>query len=365
MDSRPGREPDVLCFATQGAGSADERRILRLLAPLQPRLLRVERARRRALPATLLRGVAQQRPDVVLMEGTGVAGGMAVMAARVAHGVPFIVSSGDAVAPFLRAFHPRSAPVAGLYERALCQLCAGFVGWSPYLVGRAMTLGAARAITAAHFSRQRPSAGARAAVRRRLGIPPDAVVFGIVGSILIDPRQGYSYGVELVRALRRTDRSDLRVLVVGDGDGLQALAQLAGPELGRRVLLPGACPPDEIADYLAAMDVGSLPQSTDLVGSLRFTTKLPEYVAAGVPVVAGQTPVAYDLDSGWFWRLPGDAPWETTYLDALARLMQTVTREEIRAKAACVPADPEIFDVDLQARRVCAFVREVVARSSR
>lgn len=350
-------EPNVLAFATQGADSGDHRRIAFLLAPLEPRLLALGTPHR--FPATLRREIRRQRPDIVVMEGTGVAGGVAVAAARLAQGVPFVVSSGDAVGPFLRAFHPRTTPVADLYERSLYRLCAGFIGWSPYLVGRALALGARRGMTAAHFSLTGPSPGAREAVRARLGIPPDAIVFGLVGRLLVDHRQGYSYGVELVRALRRTDRSDLRVLVVGDGDGLEPLAQLAGAELGRRVILPGRCHSDEVADHLAAMDVGALSQSTDLIGAMRFTTKLPEYLAAGLPVVGGETPVAYDLDSGWLWRLPGNAPWDDVHVAALAGLMQHVTREEIAARAAKVPRNLDLFDARLQQQRVCGFVREL------
>jgi glycosyltransferase involved in cell wall biosynthesis len=354
---------DVLAFATKGPGSDDDARIAYLLAPLAPRMVEVDARGKPALARALLGEIRRRRPDVVVMEGTGAAGGAAVMGARLRDGVPYVVSSGDAVGPFLRAFHPRTAPVAGLYERSLYRLSAGFIGWSPYLVGRALALGAPRGMTAAHFNTRRLAPQARDAVRARLGIPAEAVVFGIVGRVLVDHRQGYSYGVELIKALRRTDRPDLRVLVVGDGDGLEALERLAGPELGGRVLLAGRCSPEEVGEYLAAMDVGALSQSTDLIGAMRFTTKLPEYLAAGLPVVAGQTPAAYDLDGGWLWRLPGDAPWDEEHIAALAALMQTVTREEIAERAALVPRELAAFDAEAQQRRVSDFVREIAARA--
>lgn len=360
-----GNDLDVLCFATQGPDSGDHQRIAYLLDPLGPRFLDVHRHRKTDLPRTLLREIGRRRPDVVVLEGTGVAGGVAVMAARLLRGVPYLVSSGDAVAPFLRTFDPRLGPPARLYERSLCRLCAGYIGWSPYLVGRALSLGAPRGATAAHFSRGHSSPGAREAVRTRLGIPPEAIVIGIAGSIRLNVRLGYSYGVELIRALRLTTRPELRVLIVGDGTGLENLVALAGDELGRRVLLPGRCPPEEVADHLAAMDIGALSQSTNVLGSMRYTTKLPEYVAAGLPVVATEVPVAYDLDTGWLWRLPGDAPWHEDHIVALSQFMQTVTREEIARKAACVPRDPPVFSAELQQQRVCALVREATARSAR
>lgn len=356
---------DVLCLATQGTNSSDEQRIAFLLQPLRPRFLRVDRRRRARLPFALMSSVLRCRPDLVVMEGTGAAGGVGVMLARLLCGVPYIVSSGDAVAPFLRAFRPGSWPVAWLYERALTKSCAGFIGWSPYLVGRAVSHGARRGMTAGHFCLSAPSAGGRERTRAELGLPPDAIVIGIVGRILRDSRQGYSYGVELVRALHRTERADLRVLIVGDGDGLDPLTELAGQELGHRVLLTGACPPDRVLDHLAAMDIGVLSQSTDVVGAMRYTTKLPEYLAAGLPVVVTQIPLGYDLDDGWLWRLPGESPWDEEHINALAGFMQNVSREEIAEKRSRVPQHLDVFDAWRQQRRVCDFVQDAIATRRR
>lgn len=356
---------DLLCFATQGAGSADEQRLSHLLKPLRPRFLAVDRRHKQRLPLDLLRAIERRRPDVIVVEGTGAAGGVGVMSARLLKKVPYIVSSGDAVEPYLRAFHRRVGLAAKVYEHSLYRLSAGFIGWSPYLVGRALSIGAPRGMTAAHFSLGEVSPRARETIREKLGIPPEAIVIGVAGRILVDPRQGYCYGVELVRALRRTDRADLRVLIVGDGDGLPTLAQLAGEELGRRVLLAGWVRPAQTLDYLAAMDVGALSQSTDLIGALRYTAKLPSYLAAGVPVLATEVPLAYDLDEDWIWRLPGDSQWDEVHVQALADFMQRISREDVMAKKSRLPDALATFDSLRQQQRVCAFVREATARAYR
>jgi hypothetical protein len=109
------------------------------------------------------------------------------------------------------------------------------------------------------------------------------------------------------------------------------------------------------------MDVASLPQSVDGVGSFRYTTKLSEILAAGLPVVTGQIPLAYDLDGGWLWRLAGDAPWSKRYVAALAELMGSVTRSGIDARAAHVPQQLAEFDLQAQAGRTNAFVQDVLA----
>jgi len=108
------------------------------------------------------------------------------------------------------------------------------------------------------------------------------------------------------------------------------------------------------------MDIGSLPQSVDRVGSFRYTTKLSEYLAFGLPVVTGQIPLAYDLDSGWLWRLPGDAPWTPQYITALAQFINDLGDDELQAKrTAALVLLPE-FDRDRQCARVTAFVRELL-----
>ena len=142
----------IVCFATQGTGHHEESRIAELLADLQPTVLPFDRSDKPASGRALLREVRRLRPDLVVMEGTGVAGGLAVIAARLADGTPYVVSSGDAVGPYIRNSHRGLGPAAQAYERLLMRLSAGCIAWSPYLAGRALTLGAPRAMTAASWA---------------------------------------------------------------------------------------------------------------------------------------------------------------------------------------------------------------------
>lgn len=346
------------CLSTQGSGSEDERRIVALLEDLRPRVLPFDRGHKLRSALRLLRILRRERPDAVVMEGTGIAGGIAVIAASSVLGVPYIVSSGDAVAPYLSLRSPALWPVADLYERLLCRNAAGFIGWSPYLVGRALTFGAPRGMTAPGWAPFGGASDQGPAIRERLGIPPDAVVFGLVGSLAWTERRRYCYGLELVRALRRVDRHDVVVLVVGDGDGMARLREEAGPELGRRVFLPGRVARDAVPAHLAAMDIASLPQSLDGVGNFRYTTKISEYRAAGLPIVTGQLPFAYDLDDGSIWRLPGRFPWGERYVEALATTMRSIDTNRLPRRHAR-SGDPT-FDRATQQRAVSRFVRDCV-----
>lgn len=360
---KPANNGRILCFATQGHEHIEGMRIRALLEPLNPESFPFDRAGKLRSALGLLRTARATRPALIVMEGTGTAGGLTLMAIDVLLGIPFVVSSGDAVGPFLHLHSRLAGLLGGLYERLLCRRCAGYVGWTPYLAGRALTFGAPRAVTAPGWTRGHASDGARERIRRELGIAGDALVIGLAGSLHWNSRVEYAYGAELIRAVRQVQRRDIVVCIVGDGSGRARLEAMAGEDLGTRVLLPGSVAPADVPDYLAAFDVGSLSQSVDGVGSFRYTTKLSEYVAAGLPIISGQIPAAYDLDEGCFWRLPGRAPWSPRFIAALADLLEGLTSAEVaQRRDAIMRRRAEPFDMALQQQRVSAFVGDVLER---
>jgi hypothetical protein len=350
----------VVCLAGKGHGSNEESRIVQLLQAHRPEIFPFDRARKARSALELLRMLRRSPPSLVVLEGTGLAPGLALIAARLLLGVPFVVSSGDAVGPFLRRTRPWVGPLGTLYEIALYRASSGFIGWTPYLAGRALTLGAPRAITAEHWA-DLPERTDASSLRAELRLPETSLVFGLVGALNWNSRVGYCYGLELVRAIRRVARDDVAVVIAGDGSGLSRLREEAGDDLGRRVFLLGAIPRSEISRFLAALDVASLPQSVDGVGAFRYTTKLPEYLHDAVPVVTGQLPFAYDLDEGWLWRLPGRTPWGEQYVSALAALMAKMTLQDLQERREQISSTTMTrFDLPAQRARCAAFVGDIL-----
>ena len=137
----------ILCFATHGEDHLDAERLRYLLEPLSPESYPFDHARKLRSAIGLARVVRTQRPSLVVMEGTGLAGGITLLALSIVLRVPFVVASGDAVGPYLRLCSRLAGILGGLYERLLCRRCAGYIGWTPYLVGRAITFGARHAMT--------------------------------------------------------------------------------------------------------------------------------------------------------------------------------------------------------------------------
>lgn len=322
-----------------------------------------DKQNKRASFGRLRKQLVAHRPKLLVMEGTGMAGGLICLWGRWFYGVPYIFSSGDAVGPFMRAHHPVVGLAFEIYERLLCGGCAGFIGWTPYLCGRALTLGAPRAMTASGWSLGPvPEAATRTAARRewrqRWGIPANHLVVGIIGSLEWNAHRQFCYGWDLVQAARKVRREDLSFLIIGGGSGLERLRTEAGGLLNQRVFLPGPIALAEVSSALAAMDVASLPQSLDGVGMFRYTTKISEYAEARCPVITNCIPMAYDLGGEWMWRLPGN-PWSARHVAALTELLDGLTPEEILRRQQAIPK-LEDFDRISQINRVAAFIADLM-----
>ena len=356
--------PSLLGFSTLGAGSSDEARLRALLSAFSPEWFQFDRRAKLRMWWQLIRTLARRAHEVI-MEGTGIAGGLALMLGRVIFGTRYVVSAGDAVGPFIAAQHVFLGPLFGLYERLLYRGSAGFIGWTPYLVGRALSFGAPHAMTVpgwAPFLRtEQQLTAARRQIRERFGIPREALVVGIVGSLTWNARIGYCYGLELVRGMRGLDRSDLWILIVGDGTGRSRLEAIARELKVSRVIFTGSVSQEQVPDYLAAMDVGSLPQSVDRVGSFRYSTKVTEYIAAALPIITGQIPFAYDFDEGWLWRLAGGNPWNEVYIESLRGLFRRLSAAAVDEKRKQIHEVSRCFARDPQIKRVTSFIEELLA----
>jgi hypothetical protein len=306
----------------------------------------------------------QQKYDMVYMEGTGIGTGIPLISAG-RRGQKYIVSSGDPIKGFFLNTQGRvAATMFGIYENQLMQQCRAFVGWTPYLTGRAMELGAKRAATiegGADMSLFNvPTPQQKAEAKRSFGIPTDHIVCVVVGSLLWSQPQSYSYGLELVEMLKFLKRPDVSVLVVGDGNGRKILEERVPPHMKDRIVFTGRIDFKEVPRAFHASDIGFVTQTLDGLGNYRLTTKLPEYLASGLGVAMSPIPGYYDyvLDAGW--ALPEAHPNSREFHEGCAELLNGMTKEDLADKSAVASnLARQRFDYEFLSGRFSQFVQDI------
>lgn len=181
----------------------------------------------------------------------------------------------------------------------------------------------------------------RRLVRQRLGLATDGRLIVFVGRVV------QAKGVmELVAAFARlgAERPDLRLAIVGDGvDMPRVRAAVADSGLADRVALPGAVTPAEVAQWINAGDLLTLPSYSE-----GYPNVLVEALACGRPVVATDVGGAREIvdDRSGVLIAPAD-------IDALAQGLRQVLDREADAAALSARFGRSWDDVARQTLAVC------------
>ncbi len=188
------------------------------------------------------------------------------------------------------------------------------------------------------------------------GYPRAGGTVGFVGRF-DEPRKGMAVLLAALRRLTRT-RPELRLLVVGDGDGA-ALRRAAGPVLASRIRVLGGLGDRGKAAMLHSVDLLCAPA----LGGESFGIVLTEALAAGTPVLASDLDAFRRvLDGGRAGVLvPPGAP--VALATALADLLDDpARRDELAARGRCRAAR---WDWPVVARRVLQVYEMAVAADPR
>lgn len=103
--------------------------------------------------------------------------------------------------------------------------------------------------------------------------------------------QGLDIAVEAMAQLR-DEIPELRLQLIGDGPERENLKRLIGERrLERRVSLTGLIPMEKVAEIMEGIDLGIVPKRADSFGNEAFSTKIMEFMAMNVPVIASRTRV--------------------------------------------------------------------------
>lgn len=105
----------------------------------------------------------------------------------------------------------------------------------------------------------------------------------------INWHQGLDIAVEAFAQITG-EAPDAEFHIYGDGPMKDAVRRLVADRgLADRVLLKGTLSSDEIAAAMANADLGVIPKRNDPFGGNAFSTKILEFMALGVPIVAAAT----------------------------------------------------------------------------
>jgi glycosyltransferase involved in cell wall biosynthesis len=107
----------------------------------------------------------------------------------------------------------------------------------------------------------------------------------------LNRHQGLDVAVRAVRLLTNSIPG-IKLFIIGDGpdrDLLKAMVEHA--KLQDHVILRGFVPLEEVAEILTNMDLGVVPKRKNSFGNEAFSTKILEFMAMGVPVVAAKTSI--------------------------------------------------------------------------
>ena len=126
-------------------------------------------------------------------------------------------------------------------------------------------------------------------------------------------------------------------------------------------MFTGRLEEDEVVGAMNAADIGFVTQSLDGLGNYRLTTKLPEYLACGLPVAMSPIPGFYDYVREAGWALPPFHPASADFHAGCASWLDGLTREEIATRSVHArPLAEARFDDERLSARFCAFVEDLL-----
>ena len=101
--------------------------------------------------------------------------------------------------------------------------------------------------------------------------------------------QGLDVAIDAMSLLRER-APDLKFHIVGDGpDREKLIGMVSQLHLEDRVTLQGFVPMEQVAEIMSRIDLGVVPKRKDSFGNEAFSTKILEFMAMNVPVVASRT----------------------------------------------------------------------------
>lgn len=168
--------------------------------------------------------------------------------------------------------------------------------------------------------------------RPRVDLFPGRFVLCYPGSLNV--HQGLDVAIRAMARIREQAPHALLV-IIGDGPEREALrTQIREGQLEDMVQLRDRMPLEKIAEIMASVDLGVVPKRAESFGNEAFSTKIMEFMAMGVPVLASETKIdRYYFDDTilQFFQSSNDEDLAAKILDLMRNAER---RESLRQHAA-------------------------------
>lgn len=271
------------------------------------------------------RKISECPPDLIYVMNVGYVGGGAALLAKGLYGIPFVLDHGDPSYELLRS---SGRP---LWESVL----VWFAEW--IMLETAAAVVARGASLTESLRSVRPEGvyflpdGVDTErfrvldvtdLRCELGLD-DALVIGVIGSIVWSNRYSMCYGWDIIETINRLKHRPVKGLIVGDGTGLPYLKERAKQYgIEDRICFTGRVPHEDVPQYINLMDVCLSTQTNDSVGHGRTTAKLPEYLACGRFIIATDVGGAREVVAENGFLLPYVGVYDPKHPDRLAERVE-------------------------------------------
>ncbi len=271
--------------------------------------------------------VLRQRPETIYCIDNAACGIAAAALGRLRWNCRVVLDTGDAVGPLRRKLGGGYAGwIAGeLLERAGYRLADLVVARSAGLAERVRRLSGKRILVIPDgFDAGRIPAGDGQSARLRWGFTARHLVVGVIGSAHWSHKLRWCYGRDVIEAVSRTRRPEVRGALIVRGNGVPRLVELARRlKVADRVVFEDPLPGYDAFEQIRAFDVGLSTQTNDEVGRCRTTGQLVQYLAAGIYVLASRVGEAARILPPEM-TVPYEGEWDEEYFSRLARRIESL-----------------------------------------
>lgn len=307
--------------------------------------------------------VWKSAPSIIYVEGLAYAGILAALVGKLFHRSRFIISTGDAAYAFAKScMNVLKAQLVGAMEVTALHAADAIVVWGPYHKELLENRGFRNVFWVpggVDTSRFKPLDASN--LRTKLGLQ-DRLTIGVVGSINLNRKHQFCYGWEVVETLRLVKGLPVVGVIVGVGDGVSFLRSKAR-EYGveGQLVLAGWINHDLLPQYINLIDVCISTQSNDLVGQVRITAKVPEYLACGRFIIASDVGGARSFIDGAGLLLQYEGVKDNRYVQAIAGHVKRILgdRSVLEAGRKGVAAAKEYFDYSVLRPRMARIVESI------